>query len=83
MTRDEVWLSHWEEVMRFMDINNRNPSRHRQEEMNMENWLKSNRKKRNAGLLAPERIEKFKQLTDRMTTLRRLNQHTGNGPSKL
>lgn len=76
MTRDEIWLKHWKKVMRFMDVNDRNPSKHHPEEMDMINWLKSNRKKRNAGKLEPQRVDKFKELTTRMTSLRRLNQHT-------
>ena len=37
------------EVMRFLDVNQRNPSKHRIEEHDYLNWLKDTRKKLNAG----------------------------------
>lgn len=43
-------------------MNHRNPSRHRLEEHDMLNWLKSNRKKMNAGELQKPRLSKFKVL---------------------
>lgn len=76
MTREETWQAHWTQIMRFMDRNHRNPSRHIIKEMKMINWLKANRKARNAGKMKPERVEKFKKLTDRMALLRRRNQYT-------
>lgn len=51
MTQDERWLTKYNEVMEFMEMNHRNPSRHRLEEHDMFNWLKATRKKMNAGEL--------------------------------
>lgn len=46
MTQDERWLIKYEEVLFFIKTNLRNPSRHRIEEHDMLNWLKTNRKLR-------------------------------------
>ncbi len=76
MTREELWQTHCAEVMRFMDATNRNPSKYHKEEMRMVNWLKANRKRRNAGTLDPDRLEKFNLLIERMERLHRKNQYT-------
>ena len=74
MTQDEKWLSKYTEVVEFITINKRNPSKHRIEEHDMLNWLKANRKHLNAGSLKPERIEPFKQLLGLMEEYKRKNQ---------
>lgn len=48
MDQDTRWLTKYNEVMDFMETNQRNPSRHRLEH-DMLNWLKATRKKLNAG----------------------------------
>ena len=55
MTQDEKWLVRFQEVVTFIEVNNRNPSRHRIEEHDFLNWLKANRKAMNAGRMKPER----------------------------
>lgn len=82
MTREELWQTHCAEVMRFMDATNRNPSKYNKEEMKMVNWLKANRKRRNAGKLDPKRMEKFNQLIERMEKLHRKNQYTMSADNK-
>lgn len=76
MTREELWQTHWTEIKTFMDEAQRNPSRHRKEDMKMVNWLKANRKARNAGKMPAERAEKFEQLIERMELLYRKNQYS-------
>ena len=44
MTHDEKWMARYEEVVRFIEANHRNPSKHRIEEHNMLNRLKASRK---------------------------------------
>ena len=44
MTQDEKWNIRYNEVIRFIESNHRNPSKHRIEEHDMLNWLKANRK---------------------------------------
>lgn len=65
----------YNEVVEFININHRNPSRHRIEEHDMLNWLKAKRKAMNAGKLKPERVEKFNQLMAKMEWYRRKNQY--------
>ena len=51
MTQDERWNIRYQEVIEFIKINHRNPSKHRIEEHNMLNWVKQQRKLHNAGKL--------------------------------
>ena len=62
MTQDERWTLKYNEVAEFIKTNHRNPSRHRIEEHDKLNWLKSNRKKMNAGVLEEPILSKFKVL---------------------
>lgn len=62
MTQDERWLARYKEVVNFIEINHRNPSRHRIEEHDMLNWVKANRKRMNAGEMKPERVGLFEKL---------------------
>jgi len=75
MTQDERWNKRYQDVMDFMEKNHRNPSRHRLEEHDMLNWLKSNRKKMNAGELLEPRLGKFKELLEAVEELKRINQY--------
>ena len=74
MTQDERWLANYKEVVDFINVNHRNPSRHRIEEHDMLNWIKANRKKMNAGALKPERIGMFKELLTLCEQYKRVNQ---------
>ena len=75
MTQDERWLVRYKEMMRFLEENHRNPSKHRIEEHDMLNWLKANRKALNAGKMKPERVEKFRKLLELTEQYRRKNQY--------
>ena len=75
MTQDERWISKYYEVMKFIENNKRNPSKHRIEEHNMLNWVKQQRKLVNAGALKPDRIEQFKELLAKMEEMKRVNQY--------
>ena len=75
MTQDERWMVHYNEVADFINTNHRNPSKHRNEEHDMLNWLKANRKSMNSGSLKPERVEKFKELLALTEVYRRKNQY--------
>lgn len=57
MTQNEKWNQRYREVVDFIEINHRNPSRHRIQEHDMLNWLKANRKVMNAGKMKLERVE--------------------------
>ena len=75
MTQDERWMIRYNEVKSFIEINLRNPSRHRIEEHDMLNWVKANRKAMNAGKMRPERVEKFEKLLAMSEQYRRKNQY--------
>lgn len=74
MTQDERWFAKYIEVVEFIQINHRNPSRHRIEEHNMLNWLKASRKMINAGKMKPERVKLFEDLQELMEEHKRVNQ---------
>ena len=75
MTQDEKWMARYQEVIEFIETNQRNPSKYRIEEHDMMNWLKANRKVLNAEKMKPERVEKFKELLAMMEQHRRKNQY--------
>jgi len=75
MTQDERWQLRYNEVVEFINTNHWNPSRHRIEEHDMLNWLKSNRKKMNAGELKEPRLGKFKELLVLAEVYKRKNQY--------
>lgn len=75
MTQDERWQKRYDEVIDFININHRNPSKHRIEEHDMLNWVKANRKVLNAGKMKRERVERFKELLALMEQYRRKNQY--------
>ena len=75
MTQDEKWNLKFLEVMRFIEANHRNPSKHRVEEHDMLNWLKQQRKLLNAGALKPDRVETFRKLLELIEECKRVNQY--------
>ena len=75
MTQDERWTVRYNELIKFLEENHRNPSKHRIEEHDMLNWLKANRKALNAGKMKPERVEKFRKLLEMTEQYRRKNQY--------
>jgi hypothetical protein len=75
MTQDKRWNIRYEEVVRFIETNHRNPSRHRIEEHDMLNWVKANRKVMNAGKMKEDRLVKFKELLILVEENKRVNQY--------
>ena len=75
MTQDERWLARYNEIKTFIESNKRNPSKHRVEEHDLLNWLKSNRKLMNAGKMKPERIKMFEELLALIEQYKRVNQY--------
>ena len=75
MTQNEKWQKRYQEVKDFIEVNKRNPSKHRIEEHDMLNWCKANRKALNAGKMKPERVEKFRKLLEMTEQYRRKNQY--------
>jgi hypothetical protein len=62
MDQDTRWLTRYNEVMGFMGVNKRRPSKFIDSERGMRNWWKDQQKLMNAGELKTERVDKFKEL---------------------
>ena len=75
MTQDERWLVQWKEVMGFMEVNKRRPSKFMDSERGLRNWWKHQQKLFNAGELKPDRIEKFKDLLELGEKYKHKNQY--------
>ena len=75
MTQDEPWLANWKEVMDFMEVNKRRPSKFVDEERGMRNWWKHQQKLMNTGELKEERVEMFKKLLEAGEKYKRVNQY--------
>jgi hypothetical protein len=75
MTQDERWQIRYQEVIDFIEKNYRNPSKHRQEEHDMLNWMKAHRKQMNAGTLKQNRIEQFNKLLALVELNKHVNQY--------
>jgi hypothetical protein len=75
MTQDERWKVNYENVMRFIKDNKRNPSKYNPEERPLVNWTKQQRKLVNAGTLKLERVEVFNLLLAKMEECKRKNQY--------
>jgi hypothetical protein len=74
MDQETRWLTRYNEVKAFIEVNHRNPSRHRIEDHDMLNWLKANRKSMNAGELKEDRVEKFNMLLEQVEQFKHVNQ---------
>ena len=68
-------MTRYNEVVRFIEINHRNPSRHRIEEHDYLNWVKANRKKMNAGELKEPRLGMFNELLELSERCKHKNQY--------
>ena len=67
-------MAKYNEVVAFIQINHRNPSRHRIEEHDMLNWVKQQRKLKNKGELKAERAEMLDRLLSLWEESKRVNQ---------
>ena len=75
MTQDERWRIRYQEVKEFIELYHWNPSKHRIEEHDMLNWVKANRKVKNAGKMKTDRVERFDRLLELMEKCKRKNQY--------
>ena len=75
MTQEERWQKRYQEVMKFIENNHRNPSKHRIEEHDMLNWVKQQRKLKNKGELKTERAEMLERLLSLWEEYKRKNQY--------
>ena len=75
MTQDERWMTKYDEVMDFIKTNKRNPSKYVDEERELVNWCKHQRKIINAGEMKEERVKKFEKLQNLAEKFRHVNQY--------
>lgn len=75
MTQEEKWFKQWKEIMDFMTVNKRRPSKYEDSERGMRNWWKQQQKLVNAGALKPERMELFNRLLEMGDRYRHVNQY--------
>lgn len=76
MTQEELWNAKYYEVIAFIEMNKRNPSKYDTEERGKYvNWLRHNRKLYRAGEMKKERITRFKELLSLTEQYRRKNQY--------
>ena len=75
MTQDEKWHAQYDEVVAFINMHHRNPSKYVDEERGLVNWCKHQRKIINAGEMKPERLKMFEKLQELMEKYKRMNQY--------
>lgn len=72
----ETWIQKYNDVVAFIKVNKRNPSKHDDEERGRYlNWMKHNRKLYAAGEMKEERKEAFQNLLELCEQYRRKNQY--------
>lgn len=75
MTQEERWMKRYNEVMRFIETNHRNPSRYDDAERGKYcNWLRHNKKLYNSDDMKTERMARFKQLLELCERYKHKNQ---------
>jgi hypothetical protein len=75
MTQDERWLARYNEVLKFIETNKRNPSKYVDAERGLRNWVKQQKKLMNAGTLEGQRLKKFNELLALGERYKRVNQY--------
>lgn len=75
MTQDEKWQAKYDEVVAFIKNNHRNPSKYVDEERNLVNWCKHQRKIINAGEMKPDRMKMFERLQELADKYKHVNQY--------
>lgn len=68
-------MTRYKEVVSFIEINHRNPSKYVGSERELVNWAKQQRKLMNAGELKESRIGMFKELMELSEKYKRVNQY--------
>ena len=75
MKQDDRWMEHYTEVMTYMEQHQRRPSKHREDDHQMLNWIKYNKKLIARDKLSAQRVQLFRQLLERADECRHLNQY--------
>ena len=75
MKREETWNKRISSVMRFITRSKRCPSKYRDEEVAMYEWIRYNKRLLRQQKLKAERIKPFLNLMDVVSKYQRLNQY--------
>lgn len=75
MTQDERWVVKYNEVIKFIDSNKRNPSKYVDSERGLRNWVKQQKKLMNANALEEQRLKMFNELLALGERYKRKNQY--------
>ncbi len=75
MDQDTRWLTRYNEVKSFIEVNKRNPSKYVDSERGLRNWVKQQKKLMNAGALEDQRLNMFNELLEMGERYKRKNQY--------
>lgn len=75
MENDRKWQKQYERIMKFMEENHKRPSKYKDEECRMVNWIKYNKKLAAKGQLQEDRVQRFSHLLETAKSYRMLNQY--------
>ena len=75
MDQETRWLTRYEEVIKFIEANKRNPSKYVDSERGLRNWVKQQKKLMNAGALEEQRLKMFNELLALGERYKRKNQY--------
>jgi len=75
MDQETRWLTRYNEVIKFIEANKRNPSKYVDSERGLRNWVKQQKKLMNAGALDGQRLMMFNELLGLGEKYKRVNQY--------
>ena len=75
MDQETRWLTRYNEVKTFIEINKRNPSKYVDSERGLRNWVKQQKKLLNAGALEGQRLMMFNELLRLGVKYKHVNQY--------
>ena len=75
MDQETRWMTRYEEVKTFIEINKRNPSKYVDSERGLRNWVKQQKKLLNAGALEGQRLMMFNELLRLGEKYKHVNQY--------
>lgn len=75
MKQEEKWIMRYNEVIDYIKVNHRNPSKYVDEERGLVNWCKHQRKIINAGGMKEKRVKMFEKLQELAEQYKRINQY--------
>ena len=75
MDQETRWRTRYNEVIKFIEANKRNPSKYVDSERGLRNWVKQQKKLMNAGALEGQRLMMFNELLALGEKYKRVNQY--------